>query len=224
MDNIYEKIPTQIFPNSKDASRWVAEHIANLIRTRNPCVLGLATGSTPKQIYSELVRLHKEGLSFQNVITFNLDEYYPIHKDSLHSYWYFMHEQLFDHIDIKKENINIPNGDIPYDQIEDYCANYEKKIIEAGGLDFQLLGIGSTGHIGFNEPGSSINSRTRLITLDRKTRSDAASSFYGIENVPKYAITMGVSTIMAAREIFIIAFTESKSRIAQQVIEGPVCV
>ncbi|CAD8092195.1 unnamed protein product [Paramecium primaurelia] len=225
--NPYEKIPVKVFNNSRCASVWIAGEISQIIKQKQaqqlPCVLGLATGSTPIQVYKELIRLHKEeGLSFQNVITFNLDEYFPIPKESLHSYYHFMHENLFNHVDIKKENIHIPDGTLIKEQIEDFCQYYENLILEKGGLDFQLLGIGSTGHIGFNEPGSSINSKTRLITLDRKTRADASSSFYGIENVPKYAITMGIGTILQAKKIIIAAFTEGKQKIASTVIEGAI--
>lgn len=193
----FEKLHTEIFQNSAIASVAVAEEIASIIRDKNskgqPAVLGLATGSTPIRIYAELIRMHKEdGLSFANVVTFNLDEYYGISRDNAQSYWSFMHEHLFDHVDILPENINIPDGNVPLDKLEQYCADYDMKIKSYGGLDFQLLGIGRTGHIGFNEPGSHINSGTRMITLDHLTRSDASKDFHGLENVPKRAITMGV--------------------------------
>ena len=153
-------------------------------------VLGLATGSTPIGIYRELIRMHREeGLDFSNVITFNLDEYYPMAPDSIHSYHRYMWENLFEHINIKKGNVHIPRGDIPRDQVERHCAEYEKAIREAGGIDYQILGIGKTGHIGFNEPGSGIESRTRLVALDTITRRDAAADFFGEENVPIEAIT-----------------------------------
>ena len=197
----YEKIPTEIFEDSKSASKHVAGEIAALIRKRNNngknTVLGLATGSTPTKVYDELVRLHnEEGLSFQNVITFNLDEYYPMQPDSLQSYVRFMKEHLFDHIDIPEEQVHIPDGTVEEDHVTDYCRQYEQQIRDAGGIDIQLLGIGRTGHIGFNEPGSRPDSRTRLITLDRITRKDAASDFFGEEHVPRRAITMGVGTIL----------------------------
>lgn len=196
----YEKIHNVIFKNSMEGSVIVANEIATLIKDKQAsgekCVLGLATGSSPIKVYEELIRLHKkEGLSFYNVITFNLDEYYPMEKKNVQSYHYFMHEYLFDHIDILPENIHIPNGMVINEQLYDYCVNYENLIKDTGGLDFQLLGIGRTGHIGFNEPGSHYNSLTRSIALDHLTREDAAASFLGLDNVPRKAITMGIGTI-----------------------------
>ena len=225
--NSFEKIPVKIFDHAKEASRAIAEHIAQRIRQQNQqgqqCVLGLATGSTPIGVYAELVRLHcEEGLSFQNVVTFNLDEYYPIQPNELQSYVRFMHDHLFDHIDIPPENINIPDGSLAKEDVADYCAQYETKMAEIGGIDIQLLGIGRTGHIGFNEPGSSKDSVTRLITLDKITRSDASSDFLGEENVPRRAITMGVGSILSAREILIIAYGEHKAEIASTAIEGDI--
>jgi glucosamine-6-phosphate deaminase len=221
-----EKIPTRIFKSSEDASVFVATEIASLIKIRElegkPCVLGLATGSTPTRVYAELVKLHKAGLSFKNVITFNLDEYYPIAPDSLQSYVRFMNEHLFDHIDILKKNIHIPDGTLPKDKVQDFCKEYDKKIADLGGIDIQVLGIGRTGHIGFNEPGSSERSQTRLITLDQVTRIDAASDFFGEENVPKKAITMGVGTIMKAKRIIMMAWGEGKALITKKAVEGPV--
>ena len=177
--SVTEHIPTQIFKTSEEASVFVANEIANLIRQKQaegkPCVLGLATGSTPTRVYAELVQLHKKGLSFKNVITFNLDEYYPIEPTSLQSYVRFMNEHLFDSIDIPKANINIPDGTLPKDKVAEYCKQYDAKIDSLGGIDLQILGIGRTGHIGFNEPGSSEKSPTRMITLDQVTRIDAAS-------------------------------------------------
>ncbi len=223
----YERIPCQVFAHASDASAAVAAHIASLIRQRqsenNHCVLGLATGSTPVGVYNELVRLHREeNLSLANVITFNLDEYYPMQPEELQSYVRFMNEHLFDHVDIKRENINIPDGTIVADGVYEYCQAYEQKIVDVGGIDIQILGIGRTGHIGFNEPGSKKTSRTRLITLDRITRQDAASDFFGEENVPRRAITMGVGTILSSREIIIIAFGEHKSEIVARAVEGDV--
>jgi len=215
------------FRNSAEASLQVAYDIANRIRftqfAKKPCVLGLATGSTPQKVYDELVKMHKRGdLSFNNVITFNLDEYYPMSLDSLQSYHKFMYEYLFDHIDIPKENINIPRGDLKENEIESFCKEYEDRIKFYGGIDIQLLGIGRTGHIGFNEPGSSIDSKTRLITLDHVTRLDAASDFFGEENVPKMAITMGIGTILEAKEIILMAWGENKSQIIKRAIEGDI--
>jgi len=207
----YEKIPTLIYEDAISASQEVAKAIAKIISSKKGnCVLGLPTGSTPIFIYEELIRLHEEeGLSFKNVITFNLDEYYPMPKTKLQSYVRFMNENFFDHIDIPKENINIPDGSIPVEDIHEYCDKYEQKIADAGGIDIQLLGIGKTGHIGFNEPGSPIDSRTRLITLDHVTRVDAASDFFGEDNVPKRAITMGIGTIFSAKTIFLLAWGEA---------------
>ena len=220
-----ERVRTTIFPNAALAGQTVAKTIADLIRERSAagqgCVLGLATGSTPTGIYSELVRMHREeGLSFVHVTTFNLDEYYPMQPYELQSYVRFMHEHLFDHIDIPQANILIPDGTIRVQDVTDYCRDYEQKIIDAGGIDIQILGIGRTGHIGFNEPGSDKLSRTRLITLDSVTRTDAASDFFGAENVPRRAITMGVGTILNARRIIILAFGENKAPIVARTIEG----
>ena len=175
-------------------------------------MLGLATGSTPIGVYRELIRMHEDGdLSFADVVTFNLDEYFPMPKDSIHSYHRFMWENLFSRIDIKPENVHIPPGDIPRTEVADAAQRYEMAIERAGGIDFQILGIGKTGHIGFNEPGSGIDSRTRLVTLDAITRRDAAADFFGEEYVPREAITMGVATILEAREIAIIATGEHKA-------------
>lgn len=220
----FEKIPCQVFEHANDASIAVAHHIAELIRRRaaeqKRCVLGLATGSTPVGVYAELVRMHfEEGLSFKNVVTFNLDEYFPMAKDELQSYVRFMHENLFDLIDIPRENIHIPDGTLPMEKVAEYCESYEKAIRAAGGVDIQVLGIGRTGHIGFNEPGSTRESRTRLITLDRVTRLDAASSFFGEEHVPRRAITMGVGTILDAREVILLAFGEHKAPIVKEAVE-----
>ena len=221
----FEKIHNVIFDSSHEASILIAHEIANLIKEKNRkneyCVLGLATGSSPIKVYEELVRMHKEeGLSFANVITFNLDEYYPMDKSSIQSYWYFMHEHLFNHIDILPENINIPNGKISSEDLYQYCIDYELKIKEVGGLDFQLLGIGRTGHIGFNEPGSHFNSGTRNITLDHLTRVDASTAFLGIDNVPRKAITMGISTVRNAKRIVLLGWGANKADILKQTIEG----
>lgn len=220
---VREKMPLHIFRTPEDASKVVAYSIAELIRSKPNCVLGLATGSTPVAVYEELIRLHKEeNLSFANVVTFNLDEYYPMEKDQIQSYHRFMHENLFDHIDIPKANIHIPDGTAPQERLEQLCHDYDAKIQAAGGLDFQLLGVGKTGHIGFNEPGSTKNSKTRVVDLARVTRIDAASDFFGIEHVPHQAITMGISSIMAAKEVVVMAFSESKSRIIAKMVEGEI--
>lgn len=219
---VREKLPVHVYKTSEDASRAVANTIAACIRS-NPskCVLGLATGSTPTGVYEELIRLHKEeGLSFANVVTFNLDEYYPMEKAQIQSYHRFMHESLFNYIDIPPENINIPDGTVPHDQVDQHCRDYDAKIEREGGIDLQLLGIGKTGHIGFNEPGSLKNTKTRLVDLDRVTRIDAASDFFGIEHVPHQAITMGISAIMSAKHVIMMAFSEGKARIVAKMSEG----
>lgn len=220
-----EKIPVKIFTTSDEASVFVALEIASLIREKQaaskPCVLGLATGSTPTRVYSELVKLHKAGLSFKNVVTFNLDEYFPMQPGAFQSYVRFMNEHLFDHLDIPKENINIPDGTIPKEKISEFCNAYEKKIESLGGIDLQILGIGRTGHIGFNEPGSSERTQTRIITLDQVTIIDAASDFFGEGNVPKKAITMGVGTILKSKRIITMAWGEGKGPIVHKSVEGP---
>lgn len=223
----YEKIHNVIFTDSNEASIMVAHEIAALVekkQTQNKtCVLGLATGSSPIRVYEELVRMHKEeGLSFKNVVSFNLDEYLPMEKSSIHSYHYFMHEHLFNHIDIPAENVYIPDGTLATEDTVAYCLAYDKKIKEYGGLDFQLLGIGRTGHVGFNEPGSHYNSGTRVITLDHITRVDAAPSFLGIDNVPRKAITMGISTVRKSKRIVLLGWGQNKADILQQTIEGEI--
>lgn len=221
----FENIHTVIFPKAAEASKQVANEIAALIKHKasvnEPCVLGLATGSSPTSVYNELVRMHKEeGLSFKNVHTFNLDEYYPMQPGSLQSYVRFMNEYLFDHIDIDKNNIHVPDGTIGVKEVFDYCQNYEQQITDLGGLDLQVLGIGRTGHIGFNEPGSHPNSGTRMVTLDHITRADAADDFIDLDNVPRKAITMGVGSIMKAKRVILMAWGEGKAPIIAKTIEG----
>ncbi|MCS7047267.1 MAG: glucosamine-6-phosphate deaminase [Gemmataceae bacterium] len=221
------KIPTLVFPTSAQASRHVALMIESLIRQNNsanrPTVLGLATGSTPVGLYRELIRLHREaGLDFSRVVTFNLDEYYPMAPDDDHSYHRWMHETFFKHVNIQPHNIHIPDGLTPTSEIEEYCSRYEQMIRRAGGIDLQILGIGRSGHIGFNEPGSMRHSRTRVVTLDPVTRRDAAADFFGEENVPHQAITMGVGTILEARKIVIMAFGEHKAAIVRRAVEEDV--
>ena len=225
--NRVQRIRTQVYCDDIQVSRAVASEIALLIRERAKadrlCVLGLATGSTPMGVYRELVRLHREeGLSFNNVISFNLDEYYPIQPWELQSYARYMKEMLFDHVDIDPANIHVPDGERSIETVADYCRRYEQAINDAGGIDIQILGIGRTGHIGFNEPGSPRDSRTRLIWLDQVTRRDAASDFFGIENVPHRAITMGVGTILDARRLILIAFGENKAPIIARAVEEPI--
>jgi glucosamine-6-phosphate deaminase len=223
----FERITVQIFPTLYEGSEAAARLIANLIKEKQeqnePCVLGLATGSTPKTLYADLVRMHREeGLSFRNVITFNLDEYYPIEKDAWQSYNNYMHRNFFQHIDINPANIHIPNGELPKEEIKDHCAAYEKEIEEAGGIDLQILGIGNNGHIGFNEPGSSIHSRTRLINLENSTRLANAYEFANISQVPRLAITMGINTILKAKKILLLAWGPAKAPVVQKAVEGNV--
>ncbi|MHA4893951.1 glucosamine-6-phosphate deaminase [Pedobacter sp. PWIIR3] len=223
----FEKLPVSVFENPKLASLSVAQRIGNIIKEKQKegksAVLGLATGATPVAVYAELVRMHKEeGLSFKNVITFNLDEYYPMAPYAVQSYVSFMNENLFDHIDIDKSNVNIPDGTLKLEDIPAFCLAYEKKIGELGGLDIQILGIGRTGHIGFNEPGSAPNSGTRLVTLDDLTRRDAARDFGGKSFVPTKAITMGIGTIFKAREIILMAWNRKKASIIKKAVEGEI--
>lgn len=222
---IYEKINTVICEDAAEASEQVAQKVIALIQRRaeesKPAVLGLATGSTPLLLYKRLIHAHREeGLSFKNVITFNLDEYYGLEREHPESYWRFMHDQLFDHIDIPPENIHLPDGTVPRDEVFEFCQNYEKRIEAAGGLDLQILGIGRTGHIGFNEPGSSEDSVTRMVTLDRLTRKDAARDFQGENAVPRNAITMGIGTILKAKQIFLMAWGQSKAEVLAKAIEA----
>ncbi len=222
-----ENIPVSIFSGAKEASALIAKEIATLIRKKKKsndfCVLGLPTGSTPVEVYDELVRMHKEdGLSFENVVTFNLDEYYPIEPHKLQSYVRFMREHLLDQVDLKPENVHFPDGTIAIEEIPEFCRKYEEKVKSYGGIDLQLLGIGRTGHIGFNEPGSGKKSRTRLISLDHITIADSASDFFGEENVPKRAITMGIGNIMESKQIILMAWGEGKAKIISNTVEGPV--
>ncbi len=224
MVDSFEKIPVHIFPDLKKGSQYVAKLIADLIRKKQAegkkCVLGLATGSTPKTLYAELVRLHKEeGLSFKNVVSFNLDEYYPIDRDAMQSYYNFMHRYLFNHVDIDPANIHLPDGELPKDEIKKHCLDYEQMIQEAGGIDLQILGIGNNGHIGFNEPGSGLYSKTRMVTLDTSTRLANAYEFANISEVPRLAITVGISTIMKARQIVLMAWGPGKAPVIQKACE-----
>jgi glucosamine-6-phosphate deaminase len=223
----HTKIPTRSFEIAKEVDHYVASMVADLIREKNaagqPAVLGLPTGSTPIGVYRELIRMHKdENLDFSNVITFNLDEYWPIEPNSIHSYHRFMRETFFDHVNIPEDNIHIPQGNIAREDVEAFCDEYEQDVEKVGGIDLQLLGIGRSGHIGFNEPGSSRNSLTRLVTLDPVTRMDAAGDFFGEENVPLQAITMGVGTILSAKKIITIALGEHKAPVVRRAIEGQV--
>lgn len=225
MNNSFEKIPTHVFEDQSNASLEIAKQIANVIREKQSkneiCVLGLATGGSPKKVYKELVRMHREeGLSFQNVVSFNLDEYYPISKEAPQSYDSFMKENLFNHVDIKPENINIPNGEIAKEDVKEHCKAYEEKIDSYGGIDLQILGIGNNGHIGFNEPGSSLQSKTRLIILDISTRVANSYEFRNISEVPRLAITMGISTIFKAKKILLMAWGEKKANAIKLSVEN----
>ncbi len=222
-----EKIPTTICRDDSEAAGRVAGIIADTIRERSAAgrttVLGLATGHTPIGVYRELIRLHREqGLDFSKVITFNLDEYYGLAANSIQSYRRWMRENFFDHVNVPAQSIHIPDGAIPLAEVPGYCEAYESAIEAAGGIDIQILGVGRTGHIGFNEPGSSRESNTRMITLDPVTRRDAAADFFGEENVPRQAITMGVGTILRARRLLLMAFGEQKATIIQKAVEGPI--
>ena len=224
MVDSFEKISCCILPDFKAGSRFAAQEVVSLIKERQsqgkPCVLGLATGSTPKTLYTELIRLHKEeGVSFKNVIAFNLDEYYPIDKNALQSYHRFMRVNLFDHIDIDQANCHIPSGEWPKDKVKEYCARYEQLIENAGGIDLQILGIGINGHIGFNEPGSSVYSKTRLVTLENSTRLANSYEFVNISQVPRLAVTTGISTIMKAKKILLMAWGQSKAPVVKSSME-----
>jgi glucosamine-6-phosphate deaminase len=223
--NAQERIPVSIHDDHESLARAVAERIAAVIRDRQRAgrtpVLGLATGSTPIGVYRELIRMHREeDLSFRDVVTFNLDEYYPMAPESVHSYHRFMQENLFNEVDLDPARVYLPPGGLDRGDVAAACAEYERRIREAGGIDLQILGIGKTGHIGFNEPGSGARSRTRLVTLDTITRRDAAGDFFGEANVPREAITMGVATILEAREILILATGEHKAGIVRRAVEG----
>ena len=223
----HEKIPTVISDDPDALSARVADRIVQIMHDNaekgGRTVLGLATGSTPIGVYRELIRRHREErLSFAKVVTFNLDEYWPMAMDSIHSYHRFMWENFFAHIDIPAAQVHLPPGTVDRHDAAAACAAYERMIADAGGIDFQLLGIGKTGHIGFNEPGSGRDSRTRLVTLDAVTRKDAAADFFGAENVPREAITMGVASILAAREIAILATGEHKAAIVRRAVEGAI--
>jgi len=222
-----EAIPVTICPDAEAAARDVAAEITRLIHQRNqrqqPTVLGLCAGSSVTGVYHQLTRQHRQhGLSFQRVVVFNLDEYYPIEPDAAQSHGRFLRHHLLDHVDIRPENVHLPDPTLPVEAIPAHCHAFEQRIADAGGIDLQLLGVGRTGHIGLNEPGSGPESRTRLISLDRVTRMAAAGDFFGEANVPRRAITMGVGTILEASRIRLLAFGEHKAGIIQQAVEGSV--
>ena len=221
----FEKIPLEIFPNATEGSAFVAKEIAGLIRSKEKnkqrCVLGLSTGKSPLKLYAELIRMHREeGLSFRNVIAFNLDEYYPIQRSAPQSYYRFMKENLFDHIDIDPKNCHIPNGELPKSEMKKFCEEYEQAIIDAGGIDLQVLGIGSNGHIGFNEPGSSRFSKTRITPLENSTRLSNAGDFESVTQVPRLSVTMGISTILKSARIILMAWGSGKAVAVQKSLEG----
>src|SRR3989442_104226 len=220
-----ERIPTIVVHQHEDLARLLADHVVEVIAretaAKGACVLGLATGSTPLGIYQELIRRHHAGeVDFSRVVTFNLDEYYPMPPDNPHSYRRYMWENFFADVNVRPENVHIPDGHVPREALAEHCAAYERAIAQAGGIDFQILGVGKSGHIGFNEPGSSPDSRTRLVILDTVTRRDAAADFFGEDNVPREALTMGVATILEAREIALIATGEHKAAIVRRSVEG----
>ena len=211
MADSFEKIPLEIFPNAQKGSEFVARQIAALIREKEKnkthCILGLSTGKSPLKVYAELIRMHREeGLSFRNVVSFNLDEYYPIERSAQQSYFRFMNENLFDHVDIDPKNCHIPNGELPKEEMKSFCAGYERAIADAGGIDLQILGIGSNGHIGFNEPGSSRFSKTRVTPLDNSTSLSNAGDFESVTQVPRLSVSMGISTILKSRRIILMAW------------------
>jgi glucosamine-6-phosphate deaminase len=207
--------------NFDEVSKLGADIVAALVRRKPNCVLGFATGSTPLGMYRELIRLHKsEGLDFSKVTTFNLDEYVGLPPEHDQSYHYFMWENLFKHLDVDRRFVHIPMG--MAQDIEAHCDWYEAQIEKAGGIDLQILGIGANGHIAFNEPGSSLGSRTRIKTLTGTTREANARFFKNPNEVPKYAITMGVGTIMDARELLLLASGAGKADAIQATCEGPI--
>ncbi|MDR2843065.1 MAG: glucosamine-6-phosphate deaminase [Candidatus Symbiothrix sp.] len=223
----YEKLPVSIFNEVETASELIAKQVAKLIREKEAngekCVLGLMGGSSAVGFYNKLVEMHKkENLSFKNVIVFNIDEYYPLDPDELQSRHRFLYEYLFNEVDIQPENIHLIQGNLNKNEVAIFCQQYEETLQSIGGIDLQLLGLDSRGQIGANEPGSSFNSETRLITMDYSTRMGAASNFFGEENVPNYCITMGLKTIMQAKRVILMAWGEGKARIIKKVVEGEV--
>jgi len=226
MVDSFEKIPMEIFPDPTAGSVFVAKKIAALIREKEKnkerCVLGLSTGKSPLKLYAELIRMHQEeGLSFRNVVAFNLDEYYPIERSAKQSYYRFMKENLFSHVDIDPKNCFIPSGELPKNEMKTFCSEYEQAIADAGGIDLQILGIGSNGHIGFNEPGSSRFSKTRVTPLENSTRLSNAGDFESVTQVPRLSVTMGISTILKSKKIILMAWGSNKATAIQKSLEGP---
>ena len=229
----YEKIHTKVYENEYKGVQYVADAIVKAIRTYNeihssnevyeepqPFVLGLTTGRTPLGLYRELVKRHQEGsISFRNVAVYSLDEFYPIKSTEQQSRNYRIHEEFLNHIDILPENVHIPNGTIAEDRVSEYCASYDHAVRH---IDLMIIGVGEDGQIGFNEPGSYVRSRTRLVQLTYNTRKIQSGAFYGLENTPKMAITMGIDTIMRADRIILMAWGENKAQIIQKVVEGEI--
>lgn len=221
----YENIPVSVFASAEKGATYIAEYIKAVIQAKqaigDSCVIGIATGSSQVGVFKELIRMHhEEKLSFANVYIIVPDEYSPMNQDNVNSHYYFINERLVKQIDLPEGHFIIPEGQMDGKDVVQYCKEFEQKIADLGGIDVQLLGIGRTGHIGFNEPGSSFHSRTRLVALDNYTITDAASVFYGEENVPKNAITLGIATIMSAKRIFLLAWGEGKASIINKAVEG----
>ncbi|MEG1935564.1 MAG: 6-phosphogluconolactonase, partial [Rikenellaceae bacterium] len=224
----YELIPTEVVSTAAKGCLDVAVEIAHEIRTKaskgKKCVLGLSTGLSPMGVYRELVRMHKEdGLSFQNVVAFTLDEFYPMTKDALNSRSKTLKEELLDHIDILPENVHLVDGSSTIEGASSYCKDYEQQIELAGGLDLMMLGIGTAGQIGFNEPGTHKNSKTRLVALANRTRMTLSSSFFaGADTIPSSAVTLGISTILNAKKVLVFAWSEEKAEAVAKMVEGEV--
>lgn len=223
----YEQIPTLVCPTAENGAHYVARQVAKAIQTKTlkgeKFVLGLSTGKSPVGIYRELVRMHREeSLSFKNVVVFSLDEFYPVNAEEDHSRSRAMREELLKHVDIEENNIHLLSGNVPLDEISSYCRGYEEKIAEAGGIDLMLLGIGADGQIGFNEPGTFVNTKTRLVALSNNTCKVIADDIRIGDNVPNRAITMGLTTLLSARQVIMFAWSEDKSKALERVVEGAV--
>lgn len=221
----FEKVYTNIFASESSGSMYVAREIENCIREKQKfgelCILGITTGKSPVGVFRALVEIHKkENLSFRNVVVFSLDEFFPISPKEQQSRNWLIHESLLDHVDILPENIHIPDGTLPQDKVAAFCRDYEAKIEEYGGLDLLFLGTGVQGQLGFNEPGSYTNTRTRLVALGNESRQAVSSIFYGIDNVPRKAITMGLGTILKAKRIILMAWGEEKATVIKDIVEG----
>lgn len=221
----FEKVYTNIFTSESSGSMYVAREIENCIREKQKfgelCILGITTGKSPVGVFRALVEIHKkENLSFRNVVVFSLDEFFPISPKEQQSRNWLIHESLLDHVDILPENIHIPDSTLPLDKVAAFCRDYEAKIEEYGGLDLLFLGTGVQGQLGFNEPGSYTNTRTRLVALGNESRQAVSSIFYGIDNVPRKAITMSLGTILKAKRIILMAWGEEKATVIKDIVEG----